>query len=135
MRVLIVRDAQWYRKQPLRSAQVTVWNVLNIPTRADDAPGHFREGDQYLVSCVYNLYRREWLLIWFGGLGDQPNSKLQIGLDGCNSGCGDSSDDEKREYVEESGVNNVQLKNPVSNDIHISRSLTALVLLIGYLFE
>ena len=51
-RILIVKDARTDRRPANRTAQLTVWDVLNLSLSEGSAAGTFELGKRYLVSPV-----------------------------------------------------------------------------------
>lgn len=48
-RVIVVRDARWNKREPFRSAQIYIWDILNFVQTEGGKPGHFDVGERYLV--------------------------------------------------------------------------------------
>jgi hypothetical protein len=49
-RVIVARDARTEKKPGNRTAQITVWNVLNLVFDEGGKAGAFAEGQKFLVS-------------------------------------------------------------------------------------
>ncbi|GBE77572.1 hypothetical protein SCP_0104510 [Sparassis crispa] len=60
-RVVLMRDARWAKRQPLRTVQVTVWDVLSLTFEEGGRPGHFAPGQQFLVSNLMPSQPGAWM--------------------------------------------------------------------------
>jgi len=51
-----MRDALTLKKPADRIAEITVWDVLSLSFEEGKQPGHFAEGQRYLVSVSFTIY-------------------------------------------------------------------------------
>ncbi|KAI0931562.1 hypothetical protein AcV5_004980 [Taiwanofungus camphoratus] len=62
-RVLVVKDARWFRRPPLRHAQITVWDVLNVTHDEGGRAGHFEAGQRFLVTNLMPSKQSAWMAV------------------------------------------------------------------------
>lgn len=60
-RILIVKDARTDRRPANRTAQLTVWDVLNLSLSEGSAAGTFELGKRYLVTNVIPTQPNAWM--------------------------------------------------------------------------
>ncbi|KZT73350.1 hypothetical protein DAEQUDRAFT_465445 [Daedalea quercina L-15889] len=60
-RVVVVKDARWSKREPLRRGQVHVWDILNFVQTEGGKPGHFAAGERYLVSNLMPSHKNAWM--------------------------------------------------------------------------
>ncbi|KAF9270659.1 hypothetical protein L218DRAFT_969147 [Marasmius fiardii PR-910] len=60
-RVIFVQDAQSDRRAANRTAQLTIWDVLNVQLSEDKCPGHFEPGYRCIVTNLMPNKQRAWM--------------------------------------------------------------------------
>ena len=60
-RVIVVRDAQWHRKEPTRTAQITLWDAMRMVFSEGGTPGDIREGQRFQVTNLQPSQPRAWM--------------------------------------------------------------------------
>ncbi|KAI0695618.1 hypothetical protein BC835DRAFT_1406150 [Cytidiella melzeri] len=60
-RVLVVRDAQTFKRPPQRRAQITVWDVLTAYVSEDGKPGMFKETQRFTVTNLIPKQHSAWM--------------------------------------------------------------------------
>lgn len=60
-RVLFMKDACTSRKPANLIVEVTVWDVLNLQFDEGKKPGHFKEGERFLVTNLLPLQQSAWM--------------------------------------------------------------------------
>ncbi|KAI0720072.1 hypothetical protein C8T65DRAFT_634775 [Cerioporus squamosus] len=60
-RVVVVKDAQWSRKEPMRTAQITLWDPMRMVFSDGGNPGEIREGQRFLVTNLEPSQPRAWM--------------------------------------------------------------------------
>lgn len=60
-RVIVVKDSQWCKSEPLRRAQITIWDVLRITHTEGGRAGHFEAGQRFLVTNLYPTKQGAWM--------------------------------------------------------------------------
>ncbi|RDX51158.1 hypothetical protein OH76DRAFT_1555272 [Lentinus brumalis] len=60
-RVVVVKDARWARKEPMRTAQITLWDPMRMVFSEGGSPGEIREGQRFLVANLEPSQPRAWM--------------------------------------------------------------------------
>lgn len=60
-RVIVVKDSRWVKREPLRRAQITIWDVLNITHTEGGKAGHFEEGQRFLATNLQPTQQAAWM--------------------------------------------------------------------------
>ncbi|PCH34230.1 hypothetical protein WOLCODRAFT_135579 [Wolfiporia cocos MD-104 SS10] len=60
-RVVTVKDSQYRKREPQRTALLTIWDVLNVSLTEGSKPGHFVEGQRFQVTNVYPAKQGAWM--------------------------------------------------------------------------
>ncbi|KAI0756270.1 hypothetical protein C8Q80DRAFT_1127651 [Daedaleopsis nitida] len=60
-RVVVVKDARWERKEPTRTAQITLWDPLRMVFSEGGTPGDIREGQRFLVTNLQPNQPGAWM--------------------------------------------------------------------------
>ncbi|KAG7099659.1 hypothetical protein E1B28_001485 [Marasmius oreades] len=60
-RVIFVRDAQSNRRAANRTAQLTIWDVLNVQLNEGKPPGYFEPGYRCIVTNLMPTKQRAWM--------------------------------------------------------------------------
>lgn len=60
-RVVVVKDARWERKEPTRTAQITLWDPLRMVFSDGGTPGDIREGQRFLVTNLQPNQLGAWM--------------------------------------------------------------------------
>ncbi|TFY61563.1 hypothetical protein EVJ58_g4449 [Rhodofomes roseus] len=60
-RVIVVKDARWSKREPLRTGQLHIWDILNYVQTEGGKPGQFTEGERYIVSSVMPSHKTAWM--------------------------------------------------------------------------
>ncbi|KAH9932032.1 uncharacterized protein BXZ73DRAFT_89984 [Epithele typhae] len=60
-RVLVVRDARWEKREPTRTAQITLWDAMRMVFADGGAPGDVRAGQRFLVTNLQPNQPRAWM--------------------------------------------------------------------------
>ncbi|KAI1793117.1 hypothetical protein LXA43DRAFT_1060141 [Ganoderma leucocontextum] len=60
-RVVVAKDARWRTKEPMRSAQVTLWDPMRMVFSEGGSPGDIREGQRFLVTNLEVNQPNAWM--------------------------------------------------------------------------
>ncbi|RPD82278.1 hypothetical protein L226DRAFT_607431 [Lentinus tigrinus ALCF2SS1-7] len=60
-RVVVVKDARWTRKEPMRTAQITLWDPMRMVFSEGGSPGEIREGQRFLVTNLVPSQLNAWM--------------------------------------------------------------------------
>ncbi|KAH9923670.1 uncharacterized protein B0H18DRAFT_1014556 [Fomitopsis serialis] len=60
-RVIVVKDARWEKREPLRQGQVHIWDILKCVQTEGGKPGHFEVGERYLISNLMPSHKTAWM--------------------------------------------------------------------------
>ncbi|KAH9947131.1 hypothetical protein B0H21DRAFT_364507 [Amylocystis lapponica] len=62
-RVVIAKDAQWVKREPLRRAQITIWDILGYTFSEGGQAGAIKEGQRFKVSNCIPTTRSAWMKV------------------------------------------------------------------------
>ncbi|KAI0354580.1 hypothetical protein OH77DRAFT_1496552 [Trametes cingulata] len=60
-RVVVAKDARWRKKEPMRTAQITLWDPLKIVFSESGNPGEIKEGQRFLVTNLIPNQPNAWM--------------------------------------------------------------------------
>ncbi|OSD03321.1 hypothetical protein PYCCODRAFT_1444654 [Trametes coccinea BRFM310] len=60
-RVVVAKDACWRKKEPMRTAQITLWDPLKMVFSESGNPGEIKEGQRFLVTNLIPNQPSAWM--------------------------------------------------------------------------
>lgn len=60
-RIVVVKDARWHRKEPRRTAQVTLWDAMRMVFSDGGEPGDIRVGQRFFVTNLEPSQPSAWM--------------------------------------------------------------------------
>ncbi|KAI9057745.1 hypothetical protein FKP32DRAFT_1321754 [Trametes sanguinea] len=61
-RVVVAKDACWRKKEPMRTAQITLWDPLKMVFSESGSPGEIKEGQRFLVTNLIPNQPAAWMV-------------------------------------------------------------------------
>ncbi|KAI0368834.1 hypothetical protein BV20DRAFT_968597 [Pilatotrama ljubarskyi] len=61
-RVVVAKDARWRKKEPMRTAQITLWDPLKVVFSESGNPGEIKEGQRFLVTNLIPNQPDAWMV-------------------------------------------------------------------------
>ncbi|KAI8990626.1 hypothetical protein BD414DRAFT_514365 [Trametes punicea] len=60
-RIVVAKDARWRKREPLRTAQITLWDPLKMVFSESGNPGEIKEGQRFLVTNLIPNQPSAWM--------------------------------------------------------------------------